>query len=88
MYIVGNRSFPSPEEAERYCNMCDFDPAEMIQKEKSIYWYEYKYRGFSPGCQPSGFVNVDHNKGKFGHIAYNKPLTSQEVDEYELKEVK
>ncbi len=51
----------------------------------NLYWYEYRFRGFSPMCQPFGHVEVDHNKGKFGIIAYNRPLTENELSDYELK---
>lgn len=49
-----------------------------------IYWYEYKHRGFSLGCQPSGFIDRNENLGRFGWIAYNRALTDKELEEYEL----
>lgn len=55
------------------------------QKENKVFWYEYKFRGFSPGCQPKGHIDVNHNKGKFGIIAYDRQLTDQELTNYELK---
>jgi hypothetical protein len=51
----------------------------------NIYWYEYKLRGFSPFCQPKGFINHDESKGRWGLIAYDRPLTDAELDEYDLK---
>lgn len=53
-----------------------------------LYWYEYRFRGFSPFCQPKGHIQVDETKGKFGIIAYNRPLTKNELAEYELREWK
>jgi hypothetical protein len=50
----------------------------------NIYWYEYKLRGFSPFCQPKGFIDHNDNKGRHGIVAYNRPLTESELDEYEL----
>ncbi len=49
------------------------------------YWYELIYRGISPGCQPKGFIDVNHNKGKWGIVAYNRELTQKEITEYELR---
>ena len=53
--------------------------------EQKLYWYEYKYRGFSPFCQPKGHIKVDNSKGKFGIIAYNRPLTEKELYDFELR---
>ena len=60
----------------------------MQIKKQGIYWYEYLYRGFSPGCQPKGHIEVDHSKGKFGIIAYDRELTDKEIQNYELKPYK
>lgn len=54
-------------------------------KEEKLYWYEYLYRGFSPGCQPKGHIDINHTKGKFGIIAYDRELTEQEIKDYELR---
>lgn len=48
------------------------------------YWYTYRLRGFSIGCQPKGFVDSDETVGRFGAIAYDRPLTEAECYEYEL----
>ena len=100
-YIVGNRNFRTYEEAMKYCDLCDFDFHEMIEvkeikdekeiqkpeaKEGEIYWYEYKLRGFSLGCQPKGFVDRDESKGKWGIIAYDRKLSRSEMDDYDLRE--
>ncbi|PLR99932.1 hypothetical protein CVD19_00730 [Bacillus sp. T33-2] len=50
-----------------------------------MYWYEYKLRGFSPGCQPKGYIQHDESKGKWGIIAYNRLLTEAELEDYDLK---
>lgn len=50
-----------------------------------MFWYEYRLRGPSPGCQPAGFVALDESKGKHGIVAYDRPLTEKELAEYELK---
>lgn len=56
--------------------------------EQKLFWYEYKYRGFSPFCQPKGHIEVDNSKGKFGIIAYDRPLTEKELYNYELNPYK
>lgn len=53
-------------------------------KMQKLYWYEYRFRGFSLGCQPSGYIEVDHEHGRFGAIAYENPLTDDQIKEYEL----
>lgn len=52
-----------------------------------MHWYEYIHRGLSPGCQPRGFVDHDESKGRFGWVAYDRKLTDQEMNDYELKKV-
>jgi hypothetical protein len=49
-----------------------------------IYWYAYRLRGFSPFCQPKGHIDHNDSIGKHGIIAYNRPLTASELEEYEL----
>jgi len=55
---------------------------------KTEYWYEFTLRGFSPFCQPKGHLDIKNGIGKYGIIAYNRPLTKSELDEYELKAYK
>ena len=50
-----------------------------------IYWYQYRLRGFSLGCQPKGFVNHDDTYGKWGAVAYDRPLTKEEMESYDLE---
>ena len=52
-----------------------------------VYLYGMKFRGFSPGCQPlTGlrFVNDDIMAEYHNILAYNRVLTKQEEDQYEL----
>jgi len=51
------------------------------------YKYTYKYRGYSIGCQPKeGFIKyVPRESGmSYGTIFYNRTLTVEEIEEYEL----
>ncbi|WP_236583364.1 MULTISPECIES: hypothetical protein [Bacillus amyloliquefaciens group] len=57
---------------------------EFKRGQGTLYWYEYRLRGFSLGCQPGGHIKVDHNRGRFGAVAYSKPLTEQQLRDYEL----
>lgn len=57
---------------------------ENLRKAHGHFWYEYKHRGYSPGCQPKGVVAVDHNHGRFGAIAYKEQLTEKQISDYEL----
>lgn len=52
-----------------------------------LYWYALTLRGISPGCQPEGFVDKDFHYGNYGAIAYDRKLSEEEVQEYELKEI-
>jgi hypothetical protein len=47
-------------------------------------WYELRLRGISLGCQPKDFVEVDHTKGRWGIVAYDRELTKEELDIYEM----
>jgi hypothetical protein len=63
------------------------EPKKAAKKPK-LYWYEFIYRGFSPGAQPKGFVKHDENMGgKFGSIAYDRKLTDEEIESFELKTI-
>ena len=56
--------------------------------ESKVYWYSYRHRGFSIGCQPKGHVKVDESHGRFGAIAYDSSLTDKQKNEYELDLIK
>lgn len=47
------------------------------------YWYTYKLRGYSIGCQPKGVIQVKENQ-PYELIAYSRQLTDEEIEEYEL----
>jgi hypothetical protein len=52
------------------------------------HWYKYRLRGLSSGCQPKDFVSYDMQVGKFGAVAYDRELTEEELEQYELELVK
>lgn len=54
------------------------------EDKNKIYWYTYRLRGFSIGCQPSGFIKHDDSIGRHGAVAYDRELTEEEISEYEL----
>jgi hypothetical protein len=67
----------------------EYDTNKHGNKDKNnLYWYEYRLRGFSLGCQPKGHIQVDHSKGRHGIIAYDRQLEENEINEYELKPYK
>ena len=45
-----------------------------------------RLRGFSPGAQPKGVIDVEHDQsGKYYCIlVYDRPLTEKELNNYEL----
>ena len=51
-----------------------------------MYWYEMTARPIGPGCQPKGFVKFDEDKGRWGIVAYDRKLTQNELEEYEMRE--
>lgn len=58
--------------------------SDVNKDTDGLYWYEMRLRPVSPRCQPKGFLQTDDTKGRHGIIAYNRPLTPGEVDEYDL----
>ena len=55
------------------------------------YIYGLKMRPFSPGAQPKeGFLyaNEESKLAKYGIVCYDRELSEQEVDEYELVDFK
>ena len=59
----------------------------MNLTEQAQYLYGMRYRGFSPMCQPmKGLLWVGEETDKYYNIlAYNRPLTDEEVKRYELE---
>ena len=53
------------------------------------YRYGMRLRGFSPGCQPKAGLIGCEDGGKRYHdiIVYKRPLTAQELEEYELDDL-
>ena len=49
------------------------------------YWYKMK-RPYGPGAQPKGIVQIDDSVDPYGVIAYDRELTKEEINEYELTE--
>lgn len=51
-----------------------------------MYKYTYRLRGFSIGCQPmNGFLEWRTEKAyKYEVIIYNRELTKEEIENYEL----
>ena len=63
-----------------------------MNSDKAIDEYRYgmRLRGFSIGCQPmGGFIGrIDDESGKYYDIIiYNRPLSSEEIKNYELDEL-
>ena len=58
--------------------------------EQTEYRYGMRLRGYSPGCQPTGVVRCeDDPTGRYYDIlVYKRPLSAEEVDSYELDELK
>lgn len=54
-------------------------------KQKKLYWYEMVKRPVDLGCQPTGFVAVDHKKGRWGIVAYERKLTQKELDDFDMR---
>ena len=63
----------------------EYQNSNNNQDNNGLYWYEFRLRGFSLGCQPSGHIKVNHNSGRWGIIAYNRPLTADELFDYDLQ---
>lgn len=55
-----------------------------------MFYYGMRSRGMSPGAQPKGIVyGTDDPTGKYySIIAYSKPLSAQEITNYELDFIK
>ena len=64
------------------------DSAETETEEVGDVEYRYgmRSRGAAPGAQPDGFLNFeDDETGKYHNIlVYERELTDEEVEQYEL----
>lgn len=66
---------------------------KFLREETKIkeYRYTYKFRGCSPGCQPSkGLQRIETNipgLTKFETIIYNRKLLQKEISDYELEDL-
>jgi len=61
--------------------------------DKWLFVYGMRLRGFSPGAQPkAGLIGVvdklaDGFQGYYDILLYNRPLTAEEIRDYELDEL-
>ena len=42
-------------------------------------------RPIDTGCQPIGFVDMKEDQGRYGLVAYTRPLTQKELEEFEMQ---
>jgi len=62
---------------------------EMKEQLKELQLYKEFIKKFNAEKTLENFkqqIDVNHSKGKFGIIAYNRQLTKQELNEYEMRE--
>ena len=63
---------------------------EEVTDENKTYRYYTTLRPPSPGAIPKGFTNVEmyDNKtdGSWGYVEYDKPLSTKQISDYELRE--
>ena len=64
------------------------DQLTINKDADNLYWYEMVLRPLSPFCQPSNHVKYDGTQGRHGIIAYDRQLTDNELEEYELRKWK
>ena len=62
--------------------ICNMD--SLNKDEHNLYWYELRLRPFSIGCQPKGHIEVNHNLGRWGIVAYKEPLNESDLYNYDL----
>lgn len=78
------RGFISKYKAEKALEKYTSEQQIINKDSNGLYWYEMLYRPLSPFCQPKGHISYDDTIGKHGIIAYSRPLTENELVEYEL----
>lgn len=49
-----------------------------------LYWYEMRLRPVSIGTQPRGFIQVDHDKGRHGIVAYDREISDADLEYYDM----
>lgn len=85
---IWNTMENNPNNAEEFETVYALAANGRYKKE---YRYGMRLRGFSIGCQPMQGLDraEDDPAGKYYNIlVYNRPLTEQELKDYELDEVK
>lgn len=55
-----------------------------MSDDNKKFWYSLKLRRISQGTQPDGFIGFDKTKTKWGAVAYDRRLTREEIDHYDL----
>lgn len=85
---IWNAMANNPDNADEFETVFALTANGRYMKE---YRYGMRLRGFSIGCQP--VQGLDHAEddptGRYYNIlVYNRPLTEQEIKDYELDEVK
>lgn len=78
---------PSDEDLEEQIKALLSDKEDVLEQQAlpTLHWYEMQHP-IAPGAQPKGFVEWDEEKGKYGLVAYERPLTEQELKEFDMKE--
>ena len=65
-------------------NIRDLGTPEPIPTKE--YQYTFKLRGMGPGCQPNDFIRFENVPGfKYEVLIYNRQLTAEEIEKFELK---
>jgi len=57
----------------------------LAEQQKDVHWYEMTARPVSPGCQPKGFVDFDDSKGRHGVVAYDRKLSRDELEAFQMR---
>lgn len=68
------------------------ETTQELNKENEMFWYELLQRGYSIGTQPKGQIDWEINrvnsKGRnYGAVAYESPLSEEDVFYYDLMEI-
>lgn len=82
--------FFSVDEAEEDSPKANEETTEApAEEEATKYYYGMRLRGCAPGCQPKDFEEFkEDTTGKYYNIlVYNRKLTDEEVEEYELDQL-